>query len=275
MSLRGRLDLDQASVQQFVQAILVGAVGLPLLAWAGIQGLVASQVIAFGVGAAIVALVWRRDIRPQWDARKTRELMRDGLPIMMNGLIFGAMTTTDRWVILAVASAQTLGHYTLAATLASGLLFVSGIIGQQFYPRMAMAYGRARDARPLWRIALLQCALAGAMVAPVALVLVLGAPLVIPAFFPKYASAVMPMQLLTPDYFVVVIGGGFTNLLVTTGRSWQIVLLQLPIIVIDVLLSTLALRAGFGSTGVPLANLAGYSLMMAGAGWLAWRATHC
>lgn len=273
VSLRARLAFNNASVQQLALAALAPALGLPLLIAAGVSGLVLSQAAAFGVGALLVALAWRRNVRPIWRAGRTLELIVAGFPIMLTGLVYGALVSTDRWVILTISGEQSLGHYTLAATFSSGILFVAAVIAQQFYPRMAHELGRAGATRGLRKLGLQQSILAAAVVLPVAGLFIALSPWAIPTFFPKYRDAVAPLQILSIAYLLLTASGGFTNLLVAVGRAWEVLILQVVAVVVDVVLAVILLQSGAGTAGVALAALVGYSLMLLGAWALAWRAT--
>ena len=176
-------------------------------------------------------------------------------------------------VILTISGEQSLGHYTLAATLSSGILFVSAVIAQQFYPRMAHELGRTGATRRLRKLGFQQSILAAAVVLPVAGLLILLSPWAIPAFFPRYRDAVVPLQILSIAYLLLTASGGFTNLLVAVGRAWEVLILQAVAVVVDVVLAVILLQSGSGTGGVAIAALVAYSLMLLVAWALAWRAT--
>jgi O-antigen/teichoic acid export membrane protein len=273
MSLRSRLAFNDASAQQLLLAVFVLAAGLPLLLLFGLQGLVLSQAAAFAVGSVIVFILWRRSVRPVWDADRLKQLAVNGFPIMLNGLVYNVLTSTDRWVIAGYGTPEQLGHYTLAATLGSGGLLVSTIIAQQFYPRMALAFGKTGRARTIWGLAVIQSLLAAALVAPVAAILTLAGPVLIPSLLPRYVASVGALQVLSLAYLVLSALSGFTNLLVTVGKSWQIVVLQPFVIALLMGLSVIALGQGMGIVGVALAALSAFTFMLAACALLAWRAS--
>jgi hypothetical protein len=66
---------------------------------------------------------------------------------------------------------------------------------------------------------------------------------------------------------------GFTNLLITIGLAWTLLVLQIATAIIGTTLSVLALSAGLELTGVALGTSVSFAALLAGAAILAWRAT--
>ena len=260
VSLRGRLDFDLASGQQLVLAVLFGVVGAGAVLIAGVAGLVFAQALAYGLGAA-VALTRRRHLRPARDRRLTRSLMVEGAPIMLSGLVLAAATSVDRWVLAGAGDRTALGQYSLAATISGSLLFISLVVAQQSYPRMAMRHGAGASGPDLTGMATRQGMLAVGLMAPVAAILILGAPIVIPLALPAYGPAVPALQLTAIAYLVLAAGSGSTNLLVSVGRAWWLLWIQALTAVVGAILAFSALRLGFGLAGVAGAMVASFALL--------------
>ena len=208
--------------------------------------------LAFGLGAVVV-LPWRRNVRVRADGARIAALMRDGLPIMLSGLAFAVATSIDRWVVATGGDAAALGHYVLASTLSSSLLFVSLVVAQQAYPRMAILHGAGGSRADLERAARRQGMLAVGLMAVPALVLVLGAPVLIPLALPSYTPAIGALQATAVAYLILAAGSGYANMLVAIGRAWRLLVIQVATAVLGALLGWLALRAGLGLTGVAMA----------------------
>lgn len=262
VSLRARLDFFVAGAQQSGLAVAVLLGGTALVLAAGLVGLTWAQALAFAFGVAIVLPV-RRMARARLDPSGLAGLVRIGAPIMLSGLAYVGATTIDRWVVAAAGDADDLGAYALASTLAAGLLFLSLLVAQQAYPRMAMAYGAGASPGAMRRIALLQGGIAAAVVAIPALVLTLGAPLVVPWLLPAYEAAIGPLQVLSLAYLVLAAGSGFSNLLVTVGRAWSLLLIQLTTMVLGAVLGWIGLGGGLGLVGVAGGMLVAYLLFVA------------
>lgn len=255
--LRGRLEFNRASVQQFTLAILFPLAGLPGLAVAGVEGLIAGQAFAYAAGAMLVWR-WRADLRPALDAPRLRSLVVEGAPIMLSGLIVAGMTSVDRWVVLSWSGREALGQYSLAATLASAILFISLVVAQQFYPAMAQRYGAGTDSRALLSMARRQGLTAVVLAAPIAALLAVAAPMVIAQLYASYAASIGALQVLSLAYVALAFTSGYTNLLLTLGRAWQLVVVQGVVAGLAAVLSSIALLTGLGLVGVAWAMLGAF-----------------
>lgn len=266
VSLRARLDFNAASLQQLALAVLFPVLGLPLVAASGVAGLTIAQAASYAAGAGLLWAVWRRGLRPRLDGPATLGLLRAGFPIMLSGLAFTAMTSVDRWVVLWLGGQALLGQYALASIVSSSLMFVSLVVAQQFYPQLAHAYGAGVEHAGLIRLALRQSATSVTLNLPIAAAIILGGPLVVPALVPKYADSVPALQLLALGYMVLAGSTGSANLLVTIGRAWVNVVIQLLAAVGGSVLAAIALDRGMGLTGVAtatLTSLVGYAVAVA------------
>jgi O-antigen/teichoic acid export membrane protein len=273
VSLRARLQFDAASVQQAVIAVGLPIVALPLVASLGLWGLVGAQAAAYGGGALLSAVVWRRAVHPSLERAAARDLAVVGLPIMASGLAFAAMTTVDRWALLAFGAAEDVGHYGLAGTIAAAVLFGSTVIAQHFYPRLAYEYGRGVTAAELRRFAGRHSLVAALIVGPVAIALLVLAPAVIPVTFPEYLPSVGALQGLAIAYLLLTLASGFTNLLVVVGRSSWLLAMTTATSVFAGLTAALAVATGTGPTVLAVLMAAWYGAFAIGAVVLAWRAT--
>jgi O-antigen/teichoic acid export membrane protein len=263
VSLRARLDFNKASVHQGLLALGFPAIGVPLLVLVGLPGLALAQAIAYGVGSLIVAVAWRPSLRPVVDWHRIVALAGDGFPIMLSGLAFSALASIDRWVVLGWGGEELLGHYALASTLSGSMMFVSLLVAMQFYPRIAVRHGAGETGRELFGVAVRQSALSALLVLPIALVIIAGAPLAVPAFFPRYVEAIGALRVLAVGYVVLAAASGFTNLLVTIGRAWLNLLSQVAVTAFAAVATTGALRFGLGLDGVAGAMLLAFSVFVA------------
>jgi O-antigen/teichoic acid export membrane protein len=270
--LRGNLQFDRASAQQLALAAVFPVVGLPGVLVAGINGLIAAQAVAYAVGFVLV-LRWRPDLRPALDRRLAFSLIREGAPIMLSGLAFAIMTSVDRWALVTTGRNHELGQYALASTISASMMFVNLVVAQQLYPKMAHAYGMHGRIDAIRGLARRQGLIAGGLVFLMAIVLIVVAPLVVPRLLPAYASSVGAMQVLAMAYTILALASGFTNLLVTIGRAWLLLILQVATGALGGLLGILALRAGLGLTGLAAAMLVSFAVLGLTAAWSA-RSSH-
>jgi O-antigen/teichoic acid export membrane protein len=187
---------------------------------------------------------------------------------MGGGLIFAVLTTVDRWMTLLLLGAGALGQYTVAALLASGMLLLAQVVSQQFYPRMAMAYGRPVSGRELLRMAVRQSEVVFALLAPVVVVIALVGPWAISIWLGNYAAGIPALLTLLAAYLVLLCGTGFWNLLIVVGRANLYAACQAAAILVQVLASFVFIRLGWGLMGIAMAAAASF-VCLTGAGAVA------
>ena len=247
-TLRARIRFGEAAVQQLTMTGVFLVAALPGLATFGVTGLVLAQAAAWGSAAVLSAGLMRPDLRPSLPASLLRGQVRSGLPIALSGLAFAMLATQDRWVVAIAGSAQQLGQYGFASTVASGLIFLLLIIGMQMYPRMGFVYGRSDRAAAL-PLAKRQSLIAAGVMS-IAAVGLFGATVILVDFrLTAYAASLPPLAMLCVAGCVLGVASGPTNLLVVVGRAWRLV--------------------GVYVAGAAVAFVSGYALMGAGIGLVA------
>lgn len=267
VSLRSRIEFNRASAQQMVLSGLFLAIGMVAVS-AGLAGLLVAQLAAFSAGSFMVFVLWRRTLRPSFDPTAIRRLIRTGLPIMFAGVAFAILATADRWVVALLLTPSDLGHYSLGALVASGMLLVSVIVGQQFYPRMAMAYGAGQSGRSLLSLATKQSGIALALTGPLALAVGMVSALAIPVLAVEYIPAISLIQVLSTALLPLAAAAGYTNLLVATGHSDAYLRLLLGAIGLQLVLGATAVALGTGPIGVACGAVVTYSIFATSAIWV-------
>lgn len=272
VSLRSRMEFDRASAQQLVLGLGLPLLGLPLLLTNGVPGLTLAFGAVYLAGSVIPWLAWRGGLAPELDLGRLRLLMRSGIPIMISGLLFGVLISLDRWVVLVVLGDREVGVYALAATLAGGLQLVFVVLAQQFYPRIALEFGRAGISRGLFDAARRISVLSSAAVLPFALLLAAMAP-ILTLIFPAYAGAAAVLPVLAAGSVVLAFSNGFTNLLVAVGRYATLIGIHVAAVAVGVCAAFTAALGGWGIVGVAFGVVAGYGALVLTAFVAAWRVT--
>jgi O-antigen/teichoic acid export membrane protein len=86
------------------------------------------------------------------DFKILKKLVLIGFPILTIGFVFQLQVSVDRFIIHEIFTPVDLGNYTLAIQATTGLILISSIIDQQYYPILCRAYGRSNkksDLKPL------------------------------------------------------------------------------------------------------------------------------
>lgn len=206
--------LGSAAVQYSILATVVLAFGLPMTLAFGLPGLMVAQIATFVVALAVGQVLLRHTPRfPAFDIPAVRHLAAVGLPIMTAGLLFGILTTIDRWIVLSLLGLKAVGYYGIVGTVISGLLLIPSVLGQQFYPKIAYAYGRNEPRAALLQLAREQNLIAASIMAAAGLAVSVAAMLGIPRFLPAYTPAVSPLLLAVAGLVTYGASCGYGNIL--------------------------------------------------------------
>ena len=257
--LRSRFRFRPAAAQMLVLGIFTLLVGLPLLAL-GLLGLAIAQVAVYVVALLLATRLLARAPRPAWDREIAQRLVSVGLPIMLAGLLFGLLTTVDRWLVLLFLGRIQVGYYGLVGIAVSSLLLLPGIVSQQYYPRLAFTHGAGLGGKALLAFATRQSLISGAFVAVAALPTALVAWLAIPRFLPAYQDAVVPLLIVLVGLGVYGLGAAYGDLLNTIGAQRQYLAIQVLALAVNISLSVLLLHAGMGLAGVATATTTSMAL---------------
>ena len=257
-SLKADTRFGDLSRAKLASALLLPVMVLPL-AWVwGIDGFILGQGLAL---AAVTLVLITRDpamFVPSLDARRSIRLVRIGLPIMLVGVLFALFTTVDRWVIVSVLDTRALGYYSLAIMALGAVTLFPTVLAQQFYPRMARAWGEREDWAEMGRLASRQGWLAFGSTLPIVVLGWLLAPPLIRAVLPAYVSGIGPMLITLAAPPLPFFGQGYANVLNVTDHQYRYMALILVSIGANAALS-LALVRRFGLVGVGTGTLLAYA----------------
>ena len=264
MLLRSRFRFTAAAVQLGITGVVVLVAGLLALPW-GIPGLTLALVMSLLAALAVGhgALVRRPDVT--WDRSEARIILGVGFPIMLAGLAFSMLTTLDRWLVLALIGDVAFGIYGLVGIAVSGLLVLSTVIGQQYYPRIAHAYGANQDPEVLLAMAQRQSRIAATVVGVAVVPMVAAAWLLLPIALPAYAAAAAPASFAMLGILAYSGATGSANLLNSVGAQREYLAIQLVAIVVDLMAAVILIGLGGGIAGVGAALLISmviYSVML-------------
>jgi O-antigen/teichoic acid export membrane protein len=269
---RGRLQFRAAGEQ-----LLVGAVVLPMLAvpgfGAGANGLVAARAAAGTVALWITARRRSAPWRLASSLTTTRTLVRVGAPIMLGGVIVAVLLTLDRWLIEALMGRSAVGVYGIVIMTANALLVVPTFLAQQVYPRLSYRRGAGATARDLLREAFRFGAVAAVVTATLGSAVAVLAALLVPQFLPAYAVAIPALQLMVVAVVTYAAGAGLAYVLNLTDHQVWLLVSQAVAVAVNLAVSLMLVRVGFGLNAFPLALLLAFAtsglLTLGAATWVA------
>ncbi len=128
-----------------------GLVVVLLVSGFGVAGVLGAGAIAAVSAAVVLTAAQRRETGLRVQPAQWGRLLAYGVPLIGSGLASFVLGTADRWLLAGHVSAQSLGHYALAAKIS----LIAALLTQPFelwwYPRrlavLAAAGGAARSAR--------------------------------------------------------------------------------------------------------------------------------
>lgn len=242
-------------------ALTLSVCGLATWCW-GLTGLYAGTLVVVLGSLVYVRRHAGATLRWAWETAEIRRLIGIGAPILLAGAVSSLFRSLDKLMILGYLSDRELqlGCYSLAVMVTSQLFGLGNMLAMVTGPRYAESYGRWGDRRAVARLAARASELqAAAMALPAALAL-LAAPPVLIRLLPEYQTGLPPLLWLAPGVVASVLALPCSQYLVAVGRQRRALAAVLIATAVAVLGNHLALRGGYGLTGVAAATAVAYAI---------------
>jgi O-antigen/teichoic acid export membrane protein len=249
---RAMQDLAPEAIQKCAVAAATVGAGVLLAVKSGrASAVVAALALALTVSLAPLWIAARRRLRASGDRVRSKDVMRSALPFGLMAFATLLYYRLGTLVLGAVGSASATGNYTVASTLAFGLLMVPNAITTGLLPRLGaqeVEVEQLRTARSALRWTVVVCGLVSVLAASVA-------PYVLRyGFAARYEGALGPLLLLLAGTVVIGVNGILGTVLIARRRT-SIVAAQVG--------ASLAVNAGlaialvprFGADGAAIATL--------------------
>lgn len=192
--------------------------GATAFAWSRVIGQVATGLV--------FVLSTSRRYRPGWRREAVGPLVRFGLPLSLANLVNWTLLNADYLLLGRLVDAAQVGVYLIAFNLAS---WSTAIMGSVLNSVVVPAFGRVhKDRRRLGEAFLSASELVALVALPVgAMTLALSRPLVVTLFGAKWAEASPVLAVLSLYGVLYAFSLLFANVLVATGRTVRLLLVQL------------------------------------------------
>ena len=181
-------------------------------------------------------------------------MIKRGFPIMAAGVVYSLMATVDRWIILAFLGIESLGQYAIAILTMGALTMLPQVVAQQFYPRMALKFGKSGSPRRLIRMIVNQSGLAFVVTLPIVLITYTLLPVLVPVFLPLYVRGIDPARILLIGLALIPLTGGVANFLNTVGKQLYYLVNQVAALIVNILMGVHFVHLGWGLEGIALAS---------------------
>ena len=262
-ALKAGTRFNDVSRLQLAAAVLQPIAVIPLLwAW-GLNGFILGQALAYVLVVGVVVARERTLFRIEFDPTRWRTLVRIGFPIMLVGVLYALFSTVDRWVVTVYLGAEALGHYSLAIMALGAVSLMPMTLAQQFYPRMARAWGERRDWGRMRRLAIRQGWLAFGSTLPVVVGGWFAGPPLIRSLLPAYTPGIAPMLVALLSPLFLCFGQGYANVLNVTDHQYDYVALIVLSIAVNAVGSVLLVQV-YGLLGVAIGTLIGFAVFSLG-----------
>ena len=258
--LKSHIQFQAMSAQQLIFTFLYPAMTLTCAFWGGISGFILGQALSAFIMVLIIYRIAPFPIRIEFSWNHFKKLSKIGMPLMGAGVLYGILTTVDRWIILATLGIDDLGQYTIAILVFGILSIVPVTISQQIYPRMAFRFGETGDLISLLPMIAKQSFSAFGVTLPIIIIAYLLVPHFVINFMPQYSQGVWPSRILLIGLLFLPLAGGVANFLNTIDKQLYYLIIQAAAVIINIAIGILFVRCGWGLIGVAWAGTITYFL---------------
>jgi PST family polysaccharide transporter len=219
--------------------------GATAFAWSRVIGQVATGLV--------FVLSTSRRYRPGWRREAVAPLLRFGLPLSLANLVNWTLLNADYLILGRVVDAAQVGVYMIAFNVAN---WSTAVMGSVLNNVVVPAFGRvSEDQRRLGKSLTSATELVGLVAFPIgAMTLALSGPLVLTLFGQKWSEATPVMAVLSLYGILYAFSLLFANVLVATGKTMRLLMIQLSWIAVLVPGILVGIRLG-GLTGVGWAHV--------------------
>ncbi len=260
--LRTKQAFAATSQLSIIEGLLTLGLCIPAVWYFGLPGLYAATLAVMLCSLAFILRHSGMSLRWAWDMAETRRLIGIGGPILLAGAAASLFRSLDKLMILGYLNDREyqLGCYSLALMVGAQLFGLGNMLSMVMGPRYGELFGRSGDRRAVARLAARASELhAAAMALPAALALIAAVPL-LRWLLPAYQAGLAPIDWLAPGAVALVLALPASQYLVAVGRQRRALVVVLIATAVAALGNHLALRTGYGLTGVAAATAVGYAV---------------
>lgn len=256
----GRVTILAAAIDLVLCVALTAAFGL--------GGLLAGAALA-----PLVVLAWaarRRALAPPRvvPLPQVRAYLRTGIPLAAIALAEQSLLSIDQVLVMGFLSLRDLGLYNVAFVLAEAVRTLGTAAATVLGPRLLREHARAGGRLEAIRRHTLQPVLLYARALPLPIALLwIGGSFALERFFPAYAGAVRPMQVLLIASAFLVVLGGVTTFLFAIDKHPRNLLFLGPALAFNLVVDLALLRLGWGLMAVATGSLVTYLLYSGAVLW--------
>lgn len=152
----------------------------------------------FSSGIAI-SLYWKTSFKVfkcKVNVKLLWSVLRSGLPLLVNGLIWTVVDSIDKFVILGFLDVEALGVYGIAQNAFSYMVLIPTAMSQLFYVQMGKEYGMTGEKKKLVDVSVNYATILAGITSIIAVVAYFFLPPLVDTFMPRYKDGVSAAQIL-------------------------------------------------------------------------------
>ncbi len=245
----------------YVMVTLTFVTTVPLLYFFDIYGIYASVIIAETGTIVFLRLGYSFRERGTFEWSAVLTLLRKGFPIIVLNLAIALVTTCDRIIVGAMMGKEALGYYGIAIMGMAFLMEIPGTARSVMEPRLMRTLEKRPDdaivrdylVSPMMKTVYLLPFLVG----PSFLAMEAGVTFLLP----RYTAGVPAARTLALG--VPLLALAYVPRMLIIARDWQLAVCWRvpPILLVNVVLGVLLVKAGYGLFGIALATILAFGLL--------------
>lgn len=252
-------DFKLVSLGNIYRAVLSFVLFVPLAYFYNVIGVMIGSLCVSGF---ITIYWWRKTTyrpRIRFHFASLWEVMRIGFPILLVVLGGVVIQNVDRLVILNMLGTVFLGYYGITALGGSSVYSLLGQAGSSIAPHMIEDFGRNNESAPALHKYLTKPTLIFSYFAVFLISgLLLFVPFIVELVLPRYIPGINAFYIMIPGYFflsIILTANNILNVMLAAYHKQRFVIyIQAAAILIEIGLSILFVRIGWGIEGVALAS---------------------
>jgi O-antigen/teichoic acid export membrane protein len=134
------------------------------------------------------------------------------------------------------------------------------IFAQQIFPRMAKTWGQTSDSEDLVKWIRINTIICFGLLIPMILIMYHLMPIIVEFYMPEFGPGItaMKISLAVPVFFGLATV--FVNMLTILDRQFQLMLIRVAVLAINIVLNIVFVKTGYGINGVALGTSVSFAL---------------
>ena len=238
-------DFFLASIINVISTLVQVVVGGLFVYCLGYYGIYIALIL-FSLTSIVLMKNQFKTFRFWYDTKLLLIMIKTGIPLLINGLIWTLIMTSDQFIILYFSDSEKLGLYSVAQTIFSVMVLIPQTVSQVMYVKLSNYYGMTRDEEKLLKVTEKNLLVITIINCTVMMVVYTIIPMFVQVFMPAYVDGGAAAQVLCIG--VAIYGGTmvYGNLFTILKKNKQLLRATSCLCIANVLFSCLlVLQMGF------------------------------